>query len=129
MQTQTRRHRHRHTQTHTHTDTHTKHTTSRAKRVTETGGVLTNVVGFDRAKALSKKKVCYPYKLRLFASPNLRESFCGRFCGGFISGQTESGNPWGSTEKRKSNSEIRSRKSKVIFVARGLVVRNSAVVL
>ena len=41
------------------------------------------------------------YKLRLFASPNLWESICDRFHGGFISGQTESGNPWGLTEKRK----------------------------
>ena len=44
---------------------------------------------FDRAQALSKKKVRYPYKRRLFASPNLRESFCDRFRGGFVSRQTE----------------------------------------
>ena len=83
--------------------THTKHEASDA----ETGVVLTKVVGFDRAKALSKKKVCYPYRLRLFASPNLWESFCGRFRGGFISGETESGNPWGSGIQKF---EVESRK-------------------
>ena len=39
------------------------------------GGVLTNVVGFCQSRGFVKEKFRYPYKLRLFASPNLWESF------------------------------------------------------
>ena len=85
------------------------------------GGVLTNFVLFLTEQRLCQKNSFILTNYVAVCFPNLRESFCGRFRGGFISGQTESGNPWGSTEKRKSNTEIRSRKSKIIFVVRGLV--------
>ena len=79
------------------TPTHTKYVASDA----ETGGVLTNVVGFDRAKALSKKGPLSLQTTAVCFSESVGECFVTDFAVASSAGKQKIKKPVGVAEKRK----------------------------